>query len=66
MKLPINGKIIEVNAEQLASINAAIADVPVIQEVYNQTTSEYEFKLTKSRLKIKAIETLSNLVLAAE
>lgn len=66
MKLQINGKQIEINAEQLTAINLAIADAPVIAETYNQATKEYEYKAGKNRMQIKAVETLENSVSLAE
>ena len=62
MRLVINNKTLEINEKQLAAINAAIADAPIIKETYNQETKEYEYLPSNNRLQIKAVETLENVV----
>lgn len=62
MKLVINNKTLQINEKQLAAINAAIADAPVVKEHYNEATKEYEFLPSNCRLQIKPVETLENVV----
>ena len=62
MRLVINNKTLEINEKQLAAINAAIADAPVVKEHYNSDTKEYEYIPSNCRLQIKPVETLENVV----
>ena len=62
MKLVINNMTLEINEKQLAAINAAIADAPVVEEHYNQDAKEYEENRSIYRLQIKPVETLENVV----
>lgn len=62
MRLVINNKTLEISEKQLAAINAAIADAPVVKEYYNQDTKEYEYIPSNNRLQIKPVETLENVV----
>ena len=63
MKLVINNMTLEINEKQLAAINAAIADAPVVEEHYNQDAKEYVENPSIYRLQIKPVETLENVVM---
>ena len=62
MKLVINNLTLEINEKQLAAINAAIADAPVVEEHYNEDTEQYVESPSGCRLQIKSVETLENVV----
>ena len=62
MKLVINNKMLQINEKQLAAINAAIADAPILQEHFNQDTKEYEHLPSKCRLQIKPVEIMKNVL----
>lgn len=62
MKLVINDKTLDINEKQLAAINAAIADAPIIKEHYNEETKEYEYHPSDCRLQIKPVATFENVV----
>jgi len=62
MRLVINNLTLEINEKQLAAINAAIADAPVVEEHYNQDAKEYVENPSNYRLQMKQVETLENIV----
>lgn len=63
MKLVINNITLEINKKQLAAINAAIVDAPVVEEHYNPDAKEYEENPSNYRLQINPVETLENVVM---